>query len=141
MSHENELREIELSSGRVLHLSLAPFKDARALYQTISREIKNLKLDIKDYLTVSAGKDLVFTILASEEICDIAMTCAKRCLYGKDKEKVNEELFEGIKEREDYFEVLYFVIIENIKPFTKGLLQKYGGLVNQAKAVLKKGQA
>lgn len=134
-----EIKEIKLSSGNVLYLSLAPFADAKKLYQVISRELKSVSL--KDGLSVEAGKELVFTLLSSEEIDDAAMNCALFCLYGKDKDKISSELFESVDVRSDYLEIMYHVIRENCHPFMKNLLQKYGGLMEKAKEILSKDHA
>lgn len=134
------MRKIQLESKREFHFALASFSDARALYQLVAKEVKGVKVS-KDLEVASVVKDIVLSLISSEEIAQKAMECSVKCLYGADKDKVNDDLFEDEKAREDYIEIMTIVIMENIKPFTKTLMQKYEVIITKAIALAKENLA
>lgn len=127
-----ELKEIELSSGKKLRVAVAPFTDAKKLYQAIMREVGSIDMKASEEMDVNFIKKIICTLLSSKEIEDALMVCAKRSLY-EDK-KVTDECFEDVEARKDYFEILSYITWENVSPFLNGLFVKYE---DKVKALLK----
>lgn len=134
-----EQKDIELPSGAKLKITLAPFAEAKNLYQVILKEAKEFKLDPNstDH-TINLKKDIFCSLMGSKEIDAAVMACSERCLYlvGKDKSKVSADLFESEKAREDYFTVCFEIAKANIMPFMKSLLSEYGPILETLKADL-----
>lgn len=131
----NEMKEIILKSGRKLKISLAPWKDARELYQAVASELIAVKADPKQELDTNFIKDLFCTMLASKKIEAALWLCMKRCLYNG--ERIQEETFEPAEAREDYLDICAEVAKENINPFAKSLYAEYGPLFQGLTSVLK----
>lgn len=113
----------KLSSGASLRINIASFTDGRALYQSILREMKILKISEDQDIDVNLLKDMFCILLSSEEIEKKILVCANKALYNDIK--ITEETFEPVEAREDYIECLYHVALENIRPFGKALIAEY----------------
>ncbi len=107
--------------------SLAPFKDAKALYQAVLEEVKSLKLNPKDEIDVNLFKDLFCVGLSSKKIEAALWPCIERTTY--DGHRITEETFEPEKAREDYVAVCMEVGKANIAPFAKNLMQQYSHIL------------
>lgn len=121
--------KIKLDSGRVLTLGLAPFADARKLYQIASKGMIDFELKASQELDYNFLKNVACFLVSNPEFEDALMECAKKCLY--EGEKVTEDLFEDEKAREDYLEICFHIAKKNIGPFMKTLMQKYSTLLDQ----------
>ncbi len=109
-----------LTSGAVLHVTTAPFGEAKALMKALAKCAKGLPL--KDDILksdISALKDYVVEAIASDEVESALFACARRATY--QNVKVTPELFDdaalGDKAREDYFEICAKIIEANGGPF------------------------
>jgi hypothetical protein len=126
--------DIQLESGAKLMIALAPFKDAKELYQAALDELKSLKLDPQAEIDANFYKDIFCVGLSSKKIEAALLNCMKRCTYNG--EKITEELFEDEKKREDYIIVCFHVLEQNIKPFTKALSQQYKAILQRMNTLL-----
>lgn len=113
-----------LPSGKILEIQLAPFSQASALNKAIAKELKGIKLDLtQDLGDPALIKDLVCVAISSEEIMMAAMECMKRCTYGGQR-ITSEDSFESEDARGDFYPCCKEVIMENVRPFLKGLLSQ-----------------
>lgn len=119
--------EIKLPSGALLKIQLAPFADARALYQAIAEELKGIKIEM-DSDAFSLKKDVFCTFLASKKIEAAIWGCFPRVIY--DGKKMDNDTFEPEAARDDYFMVCYHVTKANIMPFTKSLSAELGPILD-----------
>lgn len=127
--------EVTLPSGAILKITLAPFKDARNLYQAILEEAKVLKLDPNAEVDVNLYKDLFCLGLSSKKIEAALWECMKRATYNGNR--IAEDVFEPIEARDDYMAVCFEVAKANILPFTKSLYAQYAHILEK----LQKGPA
>ena len=116
-----------LPSGAELKITVAPFADSRALYQAILEEAKGLKVDASTEIDVNLFKDLLCSLLASKKVESAIMLCMKRATYNG--LKIDEQTFEPVEARQDYFEACFEVAKENIAPFTKSLYARFSPLL------------
>lgn len=119
--------EKTLPSGTILKITLAPFKDAKALYQAVLEEVQGLKLNPKDDVDVNLFKDLFCIGMSSKKIDAALAECMKRVLYGE--LKIDDKTFEPESAREDYLQVCIEVAKANIAPFAKNLMQQYSHIL------------
>lgn len=111
--------EITLPSGAVLKITLAPFAQAKALYQAVLTELCTLNIQLDADVDANFLKDLFCTGLASKKIDSALAECLKRVTY--DGQRVTDAIFEPEAARGDYLVVLVEVARCNISPFTKSL--------------------
>lgn len=132
------MKEIDLPSGAKLKITLAPFADARDLYQAMLEEMKNINFtsssDVSQVL-----KEFICYGFSSKRIEVCLEKCFTRCLYnsGNGDLKIDKSTFEPVEARDDYLTVCLEVAKENIFPFTKSLYAKYQPFIE----MIKKGQA
>lgn len=118
------MREVKLPSGAILMVGLAPFAEAKALYQAVLEEAKQIPfgryVDVTEVL-----KNIICFSYSSGRIEKCLNECMKRCTYddgsGKGAMKIDKDTFEPEAAREDYPVVCYEVASENIRPFAKSL--------------------
>lgn len=129
--------EVKLQSGAKLKIHLAPFEDARALYQAVLKELKPLSIAGK--ADVEMYKDLFCAGFASKEIEEALWVCFQKVQYCTKSGdlKIDKETFEPEEAREDYLQVCMEVAKANILPFVKSLYVEYG----QFFAAMQKDQA
>lgn len=121
--------KIKLPSGAELSFSMAPFADAKELYQIIAKELKEINLDMQAEVDGNFFKGIACTLIGSKEFETATWVCMSKCLYNG--VRFDDDTFEDEKAREDYLEVLYIVAERNIKPFTKNLMQKYSDIIRE----------
>ena len=118
------MKKITLPSGAKLEIDLAPFADSNALNKAVAKELKSMKFDPELNLADPVFiKDLACTAFSSDEIMDALEVCFKRCTYNG--LKIDSTTFEPEEARQDYFVVCREVLIEQIRPFAKGLLSLF----------------
>ncbi len=122
------LKEIVLPSGAILKIGLAPFSDAKTLYQAFLSELKSVQMSEKSEAT-GLLKDLLCVGLSSKSIEAALAPCLKRCLYN-DRKITDESIFESVEARGDYLQVCLEVAKENILPFVKSLFAEYSKLTS-----------
>lgn len=132
------MREVKLPSGAILKIHLAPFADAKNLYQSLLRELKEVQLNTKMELA-SVFKDLFCIGFSSPEIEACLWKCFERCTYnaGQADLKINLGIFEAEAARDDFMTVCMEVAKDNIGPFVKSLYAEYGRM----SAMIDKSQA
>jgi hypothetical protein len=120
------MKEINLPSGAILKITLAPFIDAKALYQAVLDEIKSINIATNPDMA-SVFKDLACIAFSSKKIEQCLEVCFKRCTYdsGKGDLKIDQNTFEPVEARSDYMAVCMNVAKENILPFMKSLYAEY----------------
>jgi hypothetical protein len=128
------MKTVIMPSGAELKITVAPFAESKALYQAVAEEGKGLKLDPKQEVDVNFFKDLFCIGLASERIEKALQPCLRRVTYKG--LKIDENTFEDVDARQDYFQVCIEVAKENLLPFTKSLYAKFSPLLEKVKADL-----
>ena len=128
------MKEITLPSGAILKIQIAPFADAKALYQAVLDELKIVQMSSSTDMT-SVFKDLSCIGFSSKKIESCLEQCFKRCLYND--LKLDKDTFEPVDSRQDYIVVCLAVAKENIMPFMKGLYAEF----QQFLAMTEKSQA
>lgn len=124
------MAEFKTQGGVDVKINPAPFGEAIALKNAISKEISLSKMDL-DLASLSTG-DIngllpLFFQLDSSPAVNLALgQCLGRCTYNS--EKITDKTFEAVSAREDYYEVVLACLKENIAPFFKGLLSKLNGM-------------
>lgn len=116
------LKEVKLPSGAVLKITPSPFVAARALYQAVLEEIKQVQIvSRQDVLNVL--KDVLCQTYTSKKIESCLNECLKRCTYnsGNGDLKIDDNTFEPLEARGDYTVICLEVTQENIAPFVPGL--------------------
>lgn len=129
--------ERKLPSGAVLKITLAPFAEAKALYQACLEEVKGLRVDPKEEMDVNLFKDLFCVGLSSKKIEAALAPCLKRALYND--LKIDDATFEPVEARQDYIVACFEIAKENIAPFAKSLYAEFSPLL--AKIPTQKGPA
>src|SRR5574343_282136 len=116
------MKAFNLPSGAVLHVSEAPFEDAKNLYQIVLKELKTVDITVEADM-VKVSKEVMCSLLSSKRIEKAVWKCMERSTYNK--RKMTPDIFEDSKARGDYIECLYRVARENLEPFTKSLYAKF----------------
>lgn len=126
------------NTSNSIRINCAPMKDVQRLKQVIFSELKKSPIGIKlangdksllekeiDFTgVIDFIKDTLIGIDTSEEFLDAVFACLSYCTYKK-VYKIDEELFdrEDVPEaREDYYEIIFACIEENLRPFIKSLI-------------------
>lgn len=126
-----EIRKVKLLSGAELAINPAPFRDGRALYQSVFSESRALRFDPTVEVDVNFKKDVWCVMLASKLIEEALWKCFERCTYNG--LKITEDTFEPVEARGDYFELCMEVGMDNIAPFMKGLSAEFGVILSALK--------
>lgn len=80
------------------------------------------ELDISDLLDYL--KNTVIGIEISEEFNSAIFDCLGKCTY--DMKRITPDLFDDLPEaREDYYEILFKCVEENLRPFIKSLASRW----------------
>lgn len=116
------MKEVQLPSGAILKIQLAPFADARNLYQAILAELKAVGIEAEVEIA-NTLKDIFFISFSSKLIDSLVWVCFKKCLYNDFK--IDNDTFEPEEARDDYIKALSEVARENVMPFFKSLFAEY----------------
>ena len=111
------MRKVTLPSGAELTVNIAPFKDAKALFQALLKEWKDMGPDLPSNL----GK-MFSSAFSSLEVEKALWPCLTRCLYNG--EKITPDVFEPDEARQDFIPACLEVVSDDITPFTKGLFSE-----------------
>lgn len=119
-------REVNLPSGAILRIQVAPFAVSKALYQAVLRELQPLQIK-GDMEVPSLIKDLFCVGLSSLAVEQCLWECFKSCTYdaGQGERKLSQEVLEPVEARDDYMTICVEVAKDNIGPFTKSLYADY----------------
>ena len=129
------MKEIKLESGAEFRVSLAPFSEAKDLYQAILKCMTGMKINDQDEIDVNFFKDIFCILLSSKEVEEKIWQCLGRAVYNGNK--ITTQTFEDEKARGDYIPICYEVAWMNIEPFTRGLYAKLSLVLEKAKTILK----
>jgi hypothetical protein len=128
------METIKLISGAELKITLAPFVDSKNLYQVFLEEVKDVKITSDMEIGPGLLKDMICTLMSSKKFELVLNQCMKRATYNS--LKIDENTFEPVDARQDYFEVCFYVAKENLLPFTKSLYVKFAPMLDQIKQSL-----
>lgn len=128
----DEVKKVELPSGAELTITLAPFKDGKALYQAIAEELKAIDVEFDDDIDANFMKNLFCVGISSKKIEAALEPCLKRVLYNG--LKIDDKTFEPANARQDYIPAMFEVAKENVLPFAKSLYAKYETVLSILKA-------
>lgn len=137
------------NTGNTVVINCAPMKDVQRLKQIILGELKKSPIGIKlvggdksflekevDFTgIIDFIKDTVIGIETSDAFNEAIFQCLQYCTYKK-VYKINEDLFdnEAVPEaREDYYEIIFACLEENLRPFIKSLISTWKTLVAENK--------
>jgi hypothetical protein len=115
------MKEIKLSSGKILKIGNVPFAEAKDLFQSILEVSKGIPFDTsKDYAAIV--KDVLCFGFSSKKIETCLWVCLARCTYND--LKIVESTFEPMEAREDFIDACMEVAQEVLAPFMKSLYAK-----------------
>ena len=133
-------KEVKLqNSGKMLIINTASTAEVKYLKNVLLEEFKKYPLGLKllgntesvfdkqvDFTSVF---DFIKNVLISVDISETAenaiFDCLKHCVYDR-THKITLDLFDEIEEaREDYYEIIFACIEENLKPFIKSLVSMW----------------
>lgn len=128
---------VSLPSGAELEMTLAPFMEGERLFTATAECVKGVKIDgnaeVSDLTSnLNSLKDMFLSCLTSKEMKDAILACLKRCTYNKQR-ITSWDIFDDVKAREDYLAVCWEVVKFNLTPFTKSLISKFSGLLENVK--------
>lgn len=129
------IEPIDLPSGAKLKITLAPFADAKNLYQALLEEMKTLKISAQTEIDVNFFKDLFCFGFSSKKVEQALEQCMKRCLLNGTR--IDKDSFEPEELRQDYLIACIEVTKANIMPFIKPLLAKYSQVIATMQATQK----
>lgn len=135
------MKEIDLPSGAKLKITLAPFADAKALYQAVLEEFK--QIEFNSHVDMSnLFKNIACYGFSSRKIEYCLENCFKRCTYnsGKGDLKIDKDSFESVESRGDYIHICIAIAEENIAPFLKSLFAQYEHFLATIQNVLESKQ-
>lgn len=126
--------EIKLESGATLKISVAPFLDAKALFDSCMEELKSVDVSSERDMA-SVIKDIACVALSSKKIEKAIMKCAERATYNG--LRISFETFEDVSARRDYLEVIQKIAEKNLEPFTSALAARLSDLMGRLSAFQK----
>lgn len=119
----------ELSSGATVEVSVAGFSTGWKLATAVIMAFKmhginlkigekiNLESIIKD--NFGGAVNGLLDVITSENVLKILWECGKSAIYTKNgvSQKITQDVFEPVENREDFLEAMYIVAEENLTPF------------------------
>src|SRR5690606_21528935 len=114
--------EVILPSKAVLKIQIAPFAVAKALYQSMLKELKAISVTSQTEMA-SIYKDLFCVGFSSPEVEDCLWKCFERCTING--LKIDADTFEPVERRDDYIQACIEVAKANVFPFVKSLYAEY----------------
>lgn len=117
------MREVTFDNGHVLNVNVAPFTEAKNLFEAVASELKGIPFNSSTDV-LSLFKDLFCTGFSSRLVDAALWPCMARCTYNAGdgaNGKVTRTTFEPETTRINYTRVVTEVIKENVGPFAKDL--------------------
>lgn len=125
-------REVQLPSGAILRINIAPFVDSKNLAQSLLSELSDvnfdLKTDTKNVVEMAkVFKEIFCKGFSSPLIESYLLKCMERCSYdnGKGALRIDRDTFEAVDARQDYVTTCIEVAKDNVFPFGKSLFADY----------------
>lgn len=116
--------EFKAPSGAKVVINPADFSAAMELKSAVMREIS--KSDVKVELSALTNqKDLtdivklLATLDSSQSVETAVFKCLVRCTHNG--EKITRDTFENVEARQDYYDIVFNCMKENLSPFAKSL--------------------
>lgn len=120
------MKEVTLQSGAKLKIDVAPFMDAKALYQAVLEELRTVEVDERSESQADLIKNLFCASFTSKKIDQALAKCMERALYNG--LKITNETWEPVEARADYMLVCFEVAKENLAPFVKSLSAEFSAV-------------
>lgn len=137
------------NTGNTVVINTATWEDVQRLKQIILIELKKSPIGIKlvggdksflekevDFTgIIDFIKDTLIGIETSDAFNEAIFQCLQYCTYKK-VYKIDKELFdnEAVPEvREDYYEIIFSCLEENLRPFIKSLISTWKTLIAEGK--------
>lgn len=130
---DTDTKEVTLSSGVVLKITLAPLDDAKALLDAMLEEATGVEIRGSSEFG-DLCKNMLAKGISSKKVDAAFKKCLTRCAYNG--QKIDADTFQGRKAREDYLDVMYEVVMENISPFTKSLYARFSDMLVRMGTIL-----
>lgn len=128
---KQELIEIKLPSGNVMKMNISSFENGKNLYQTILKEANSLDINSSTELDEKLMLKIGMLALSSAPIEKAIWACFDKVLI--DGEKLTEDYFDVVENREDFILIMIEVAKANITPFMKSLFAQFSQLFQQLK--------
>ena len=128
------MKEIKLTSGKVLRITLSPFTLAKDLFQALLKELRGVPFHPSEDQFEDFYKNIFTSSFSSKEVERLLWGCLSRCTYGPgnvDDPKIDESTFDDEEARGDYIEICIAVARENVLPFVKSLYAEYRKLTEK----------
>lgn len=134
----------------LLKVTPASFRDAKDLEAALGAALAKSQIDLsgldvneKDIMNTDLTNDMLgqilksaLTVLCDRKIEDALFKCANnRVLYNK--EKINEDFFDEVANREMYYPIMFEIAKENVGPFVGSLFSQFGGLTKAIESIRK----
>lgn len=126
----------QLSSGATIEVSVADIRTGYALFCDVIRAFKAYGLDLsvpekwsfQEIIRTNTSQFVngFLDVVTSQSVLDQVLVCGERSIYTKKgvAQKVTLDVFENEENREDFFEVMYTIAQENLRPFLPKALTK-----------------
>ncbi len=128
------MKKVILPSGKELGIGVVPFADAKALYQAILAEVKEVTLGTKSELGEMV-KNLLCSSFTSQRVESVLWKCMERSTYNG--QKIVPDTFEPVEAREDFMKVCSEVGKETVSPFLKNLFADFKHAVETIQSIHK----
>jgi hypothetical protein len=123
-----------LDSGAELEVTMAPFTVGLRLFKAVGKVIKEVDI-LGEAELFNIIKNAALGIVTSDEVESVLWECMGRATYNN--RKVNWEIFEDEKIREDYLSVAKEVLWFNLSPFSKNLRSMLSDMQEKVTGILK----
>lgn len=127
------MTEFTTANGVTVKINVADFITSMMLKKAVVEAVKDSDVDIAsvdlENLKVGAIDSILQIILTadcSDKVNDAIFKCLARCTYNG--EKITKDIFENVKARENYYEIVIACLKENLTPFFKPLFSKLSEL-------------
>lgn len=116
--------EFKAPSGAKVVINPADFEAAMELKSCIMHELSkaDVKVELSSLTTESDLTDIVklfATIDSSKAVQNAVFDCLVRCTHNG--EKITRQTFDDVNNRQDYYDIVFNCIKENLTPFVKSL--------------------
>ncbi len=132
-----------LPSGATLAIQIAPFVEAKALYQAVAAELQAVRLSFDSVEAMLL--QTVAAAVASPRIDAALSRCLTRCTYKAPGDvagmRIDGDTFEAVERRCDYMPALQEVAKDNLGPFVSGLFADFAKGASIAAGILKSTQS
>lgn len=120
-------REYKLPSGRTLLIEPADFETSKELFEVVAKELHSQVKFSNNDDELSVAKDALCAAIYSQDIQRCIKKCFKHCTI--DKMTIDENTFQKVDFRKDYYLACLEVATDNINPLGSPLSQEFSGLL------------